>query len=140
MPSEVLSTVMKSLASVGLPAFASGHGRQKLQGSPCRSVWSWESPVVEWISAQTPVRREQALRDFALKTIGKGSAGAGGEESSNLPINVSLTRQHKGVEEAPQDGRLLGDIACWSSLNKNAEIFLMYRVTHGRPPLKSMVE
>jgi hypothetical protein len=41
------------------------------------------------------------LRDFALETIGEGSARPGGEEASDLTIDVPLARLHKGVEEAP---------------------------------------
>ena len=36
-----------------------------------RSGSSWESPRTEWPAARAPVRRQQALRDLALETVGE---------------------------------------------------------------------
>jgi len=94
---------------------------------------SREPSVSEWFRVHTPVRRHEALGDFALETIGERSPRSGGEEASDLSIDVPLAGLHKGVEDAPQDTGLLCG-GCWRrrSLvgNERAKILVMCGVAH----------
>jgi hypothetical protein len=72
------------------------------------------------------------MEHFALKIIRERSRRAGSEKARDLPIGVSLSRFHEGVEDAPENARPLGErfaLPRWAA-DEGAEIPAMCRVAH----------
>jgi len=63
---------------------------------------SWESPVIEWLGVDAPVRCQEALWDLELESIGKLSARCG-KQASDLSIDVPLVGFPKAIDNAPQE-------------------------------------